>query len=113
MTELMNLAAALNTLYTYIFWEIGEEDFVELNSTKSLQALTPNKSTKWYLINPLKLKRELLVTEDDKKQLLSAVRLICAISQNLPERALFRERLLYCKTFLPSCVFTTIQTKAN
>jgi len=109
MTELFDLAAALNTLYKYIHWEIQDKDFIPLSSEHYIKLPIADRSTKWYIINQFKLKNYatiMLIDEYDKQHLLSATRLICAISQSLPSSVSFRERLLYCKIFLPSCVFS-------
>lgn len=110
MDELLDLAAAINTLYKYIYWEMEDKDFIPLAEEHYIRLPVSERNKKWYVINPFKIKKyrkeTLVVDEKDKKQLLAAVRLICAISQQLGDTALFRERLLYCKSYLPSCIFT-------
>ena len=111
MADLLDLAAAINTLYIYIYWYIEDKDFVDLTEGHYAKLPISEKNKKWFVINPIKLrpytKTTLIVDEADKKHLVAAVRLICAISQNLPETSSFRERLLYCKGFLPACMFDT------
>jgi hypothetical protein len=106
MDELVEFAAAINTLYTYIYWEIRESDFIELPTEDYIKLPISERSTTWYVINTFRTKNMLLVDEDEKRALLRVTRLICAISQSLPETSSFRERLLYCKSFLPSCAFS-------
>ncbi len=106
MDELVEFAAAINTLYKYIYWEIRDSDFIALPKEDYVKLPIAERSTTWYVINTFKTKNMLLVDENEKKALLTVTGLICAISQSLPETSSFRERLLYCKSFLPSCVFS-------
>ena len=110
MTELLDLAAALNTLYKYIDWHITEKDFIDLSEEDYKKLPSCEHGKTWYLINPFRLKyrtkTKLIVDASEMKQLLSATRLIRAISQQMPEEVSFRDRLLYCKHFLPSCIFS-------
>ena len=72
---------------------------------KSYEKLNQHdRQLRWYVLNPAKLKKSLInqqayyiLHEGEKDVLLSAVALIKQLSQDLPEKATFLERLFYAK----------------
>ena len=110
MDELLDLAAALNTLYNYIDWHIDDKDFIKLSQDHYIKLPVSDRNKRWYIINPFKVSKKnskvtLVVDEKDKQQLLSATLFINIMSQALPNTVGFGERLIYCRKFLPKCVF--------
>jgi hypothetical protein len=70
MTEFLNLAYALHTIYAYISWQITDEDFMPLTGDFSIKLPLAEREKKWYVVNPFKLskftKTKLIVDENDK-----------------------------------------------
>lgn len=99
-------------MYKYVQDEINEDDFFELSPQQYKRLPASDQNDTWYTINPSKLKQAhvstpelIILSEDNKRSLLNAIRMIWHFSSDLPANASFLERLLYAKRVLPRDLF--------